>query len=171
MTKPFAVDRNYRYWTLLAAGSILLEAVALVYQHVLDEPPCLLCIHMRIGILLILLLALTGFFLHRWRVIRVLLHLSIAAVSAALLERAWELFGTERGLVIGSCEFDLGLPSWLALDQWLPSVFEVQTSCGYTPELLFGITMAESLLIIFALLLLLSLLLALGNIRTKSESP
>ena len=41
-----------------------------------------------------------------------------------------------------------------ALDQWIPSLFEVQTSCGYTPLIIFNITMAEVLLVLAALLLI-----------------
>jgi disulfide bond formation protein DsbB len=51
---------------------------------------------------------------------------------------------------------DLGMPPWFALDQWLPSVFEVQTSCGYTPLILFQISMAEALLVISVVLLIMS---------------
>lgn len=50
---------------------------------------------------------------------------------------------------MGSCSFDLGLPSWLALDKWMPLIFKVQTTCGYTPELAFGVSMAEVLLFVF----------------------
>lgn len=59
---------------------------------------------------------------------------------------------------------DLGLPAWLALDDWLPWLFEVQTSCGYTPELPLGITMAEALLAFSAALTLLGLGLALATL-------
>ena len=45
-------------------------------------------------------------------------------VAVGLLERSWMLFGTERGLVYGSCDFNLGLPGWFALDQWIPPLFE-----------------------------------------------
>ena len=48
------------------------------------------------------------------------------------------------------------MPAWFALDQWLPWIFEVQTSCGYTPLVLFEITLAEALLVIVVGLALLS---------------
>jgi disulfide bond formation protein DsbB len=57
---------------------------------------------------------------------------------------------------------DLGLPSWLALDSWFPAVFQVQTTCGYTPELLFGISMAEALIVFSPLFLLLTLAMTLA---------
>ena len=62
----------------------------------------------------------------------------------------------ERGWVFGDCTMELGMPAWLALDKWAPTIFEVQTSCGYTPLILFNITMAETLLVISLLLLIIS---------------
>ncbi len=162
-------DRHFGYWLSLAAVSVLLLSVALFYQYVLDEPPCVVCIHVRIGVATLLLLSLAGLVLHRWRAGRVSLHLAIALVAGVMLERAWELFGTERGFIIGSCDFDLGLPAWLALDRWLPAVFEVQAACGYTPVLFFGVTMAEALLVLFALLVLLSGLLLVTGILYPGE--
>jgi disulfide bond formation protein DsbB len=40
---------------------------------------------------------------------------------------------------------DLGLPQWFAIQEWIPSIFEIQTTCGYTPIIAWGISMAESL--------------------------
>ena len=63
----------------------------------------------------------------------------------------------ERGWVFGDCTMDLGMPSWLswlALDKWLPWLFEVQTTCGYTPLIAFNITMAETLLVFSVLLVI-----------------
>ena len=63
-----------------------------------------------------------------------------------------------------------GLPAWFALDKWFPLVFEVQASCGYTPELWSGFTMAEALvgisvilIVLAAMQLALSLLLRIRN--------
>ena len=84
-----------------------------------------------------------------------------------LFERSYMLLGTERGTVMASCNFDLGLPSWLAFDKWLPAVFEVQASCGYTPELLFGITMAEGLIVMSSALVIISALLSVTSLLKK----
>ena len=160
MQKLLNFSKHGGYWLMLTGVCILLEAIALLYQYVLDEPPCVVCIHVRIGVLVVFLLAVAGLLLRSAKMLAAMTHLAIAGVSAVMLERSWELLGTERGFIIGSCDFNLGLPDWLALDRWLPAVFEVQTTCGYTPVLFFGITMAEALLFLFAALLLSSLLLA-----------
>jgi disulfide bond formation protein DsbB len=73
-----------------------------------------------------------------------------------LVERSWNVLAVERGWTFGNCEMDLGMPAWFALDKWVPSLFEVQTSCGYTPLIMFNVTMAEVLLLVSALLLIIS---------------
>ena len=85
-------------------------------------------------------------------------------LSIGLLERAWMLLGIERGTVEGSCSFDSGLPAWFALDQWFPAIFKVWEACGYTPELLFGITMAESLVLLGAVALLVSITMTVASV-------
>mgnify|MGYP002064183637 CR=1 FL=1 len=84
------------------------------------------------------------------------------------------LLGIERGFVEGECGFDLGLPSWLPLDQWFPAMFQVHTTCGYTPLLPLGFSMAEVLLPLSIILLLLSislLLVTLVSLRSGRPSP
>ena len=38
------------------------------------------------------------------------------------------------------------MPDWFAVDRWFPALFEVRNICSYTPEIAFGISMAEALL-------------------------
>ena len=40
----------------------------------------------------------------------------------------------------------LGLPEWIALDRWLPWLFEIHEPCGYTPYIVAKISMAEVLM-------------------------
>lgn len=144
------------YWGVMLGLAVLLEAVALFYQHVLGFGPCPLCIHVRVGVLGFLLVSLLALLLPVvvWRRVCHLLNLG---VFAWLSERAYWLLGTERGFAFTECGLDANLPAWLALDRWLPAMFEPWESCGYTPELLFGVTMAEASMLLFPLLLLLSL--------------
>ena len=151
-----ALSGQRRYWAALALFGILLEAGALYYQYVLDEWPCVLCIHVRIWIMAFILLALLAMFLTSSRNAMRFCHGASILIMAGLLERSWQVLAVERGWVFGDCALDLGMPDWFALDKWAPWMFEVQTSCGYTPLILFNITMAEVLLVFSILLLLLS---------------
>lgn len=146
-TKLAIIGKSAWYWLALVLIGLSFEGVALFYQHVLDMQPCVMCIQVRLLMLALILVGLTALFLRHFRWLNVLAHLLTLLVAAGLLERSYQLLGTERGFTFGDCGLDLGLPDWLALESWFPAVFKVQTSCGYTPELLFGITMAEALIV------------------------
>ena len=91
-------------------------------------------------------------------------------IAVALTERAYLLLGTERGFIFSDCGFSLGLPAWFPVDEWLPWLYRVETLCGYTPELFFGITMAEMLIVMFGLLLLVSFAVFLASIMSLKKS-
>ena len=168
-TKLAIIGKSAWYWLALVLIGLSFEGVALFYQHVLDEMPCVLCIHVRLLVLAVILVALAALFLRHFKWLNVLAHLLTVLVAAGLLERSYQLLGTERGFTFGDCGLDLGLPDWLALETWFPAVFKVQTSCGYTPELLFGITMAEALIVISVVFVFTSLVLTIASAREKNN--
>lgn len=145
------------YWWLYIVGGPLLLAVALYHQHILEELPCLLCIQVRLLISLLVIIAIAGLFSLHSKILNAFVHLSTVLVAGGLTDRSYQLLGTERGFVFGDCGFNLGLPAWFAIDDWLPWLYRVETSCGYTPEVLFGITMAEALMVLSVMFLLFSM--------------
>jgi disulfide bond formation protein DsbB len=155
------------YWILLIILGISLEGVALYYQYFLDESPCVLCIHIRIWVLGFTVLAVLALLLDINKWLNRGFHLINTIMMIGLVERSWLTLAVERGWVFGECDMESGLPSWFALDKWFPAVFEVQTACGYTPLIIFNITMAEALMLISSGLLLVSL--ALLVISSLSE--
>lgn len=154
LVKLASTGRSAGYWWFLIVLGLSMESTALFYQHVLGLGPCVLCIQVRIWVLAIILLAVLGlqFRSRRWPALAA--NLLMTGLFLGLLDRSWLLFGTERGIVFSDCGFDLGLPAWLALEEWIPSMFMIHEACGYTPELLLGITMAEALLVMSSVLLL-----------------
>ena len=160
------------YWALLVLIGLSFEFVGLYYQHVLELMPCVLCIHVRIWVMALILVSLLALWMRRNAIMNLLAHMLTVVIAIGLLERSYQLLGTERGFTFTDCGLDLGLPAWLALDAWFPAVFKVQTSCGYTPELLFGITMAEALIVFSAIFLVWSagmvVLTILGCLSTGS---
>ena len=156
------IARSRWYWLALAALGLSFITVALYYQYVLETLPCVLCIQVRILMLCITFVAFNAFILHNtWS--RLGAYILTVIIAAGLLERSYQLLGTERGFVFGDCGFDLGLPSWFALDTWFPALFRVESSCGYTPELIFGITMAEALMAFSVIFLLISAALTIAS--------
>jgi disulfide bond formation protein DsbB len=156
------------YWLLLFLTGFAFEGVALYYQYGREEMPCVLCIHVRLYMAAIILLSVLMLSLQGLRAMRLAGHALMIVIAAGLVRTSYILLGTERGSIIGACNFDLGLPAWLAPDKWWPAVFEVQTTCGYTPELLFGITMAEFLIVFSVGLLVFSLLMLALALRPRA---
>lgn len=156
------------YWLALILLGLAQEIVALLYQYVWEELPCVLCIHVRLWLACSILLALIALFVRRQRWLLTGAHALNTLIMAGLFERSWVLLGTERGTIMASCAFDLGLPAWLAFDKWWPAVFEVQATCGYTPELLFGITMADALIVLSAVLVVISACLTFVSLPRKA---
>ena len=155
-------------WALLLLG-VALEAVALSYQYLLDYGPCPLCIHVRVGVLCFMLVSLLGL-LASGRVIWRVVYLLNVSIFAGLSERAYWLLGTEQGFAISECGMDANFPAWLPLDRWLPAVFEPWESCGYTPELFLGISMAEASMLLFPVLLILSLMMLIGAFMRPADA-
>ena len=165
--KSFSCSRWY--WGLALFTGIALLSVALFYQHVFDERPCLLCIQVRLWVVLFIVVSLFGLLIRHNQVMNSTAHLLVTLTAVGLVDRSYQLLGTERGFIFGDCGFDLGLPEWLAIDQWLPSVFYVESACGYTPELIFGITMAEALILFSVCLLLMSVALLVASFLKRTE--
>jgi disulfide bond formation protein DsbB len=156
------------YWMALLLLALSFLMVALYYQYILEELPCVLCIQVRILMLCLAFIGLNAYIVNsRWGSRAG--HILAAVVAAALLDRSYQLLGTERGFIFGDCGFDLGLPSWLALDSWFPHLFRVESSCGYTPELAFGITMAEALIVFSTLFFFLSLVLTVMSFMRNNH--
>jgi disulfide bond formation protein DsbB len=158
------------YWMLLFVLGLGLEASALFHQYVLGEWPCVLCIHVRIWVLGFTLVALIALFTGSNRWLQRGLHLVNSVMMLGFAERSWQTLAVERGWVFGDCNMESGLPPWFALDKWFPAMFEVQTACGYTPVIIFNITMAEILLALSSVLLLVSLLMLTVSCCTSRES-
>ncbi len=163
----FQISSNKWYWLAFLALGISLEGVALFYQYGLDYMPCVLCIHIRVWVVGMIAVSLLALFLYKqWQGL-LLAQLLMSIIGAGMLERSYQLLGTERGFLSGACSMDSGLPDWFALDVWMPAMFEVQEPCGYTPELLFGVTMAEALIVFSAILFLMSALFVWANLATQ----
>ena len=158
------IGKSRFYWLALALIGLLSEAVGLFYQHVLEELPCVMCIQVRLWLMALILVALLVLLLRRLRFSPLIGHLLTVVIAAGLLERSYQLLGTERRFIYGDCGFDLGLPAWFTPGTWFPAMFQVETTCGYTPELPFGITMAEALIVASAVFVLLSVAMTVAAI-------
>lgn len=165
LSKFLNLIQSRLYWLALIGLGFIMEAVALYYQYALDYPPCVLCIHVRIWIMGFMLVAIGAWLLHRYAYTSIISHLLTTVMMAGGLERALYTLGIERGTVFGSCSMDSGLPVWFQLDEWFPMMFKVWEACGYSPLLLFKISMAETLVVMFSIMLLISIVLLVLSTR------
>ena len=134
------------YWLSLAVFGIALLGVALYYQYALGDEPCQVCIHARLWVVASTLIAFIMLITPQIPLLRALGNLGVLIAGAGLYERARYLYRLENGIGDGSCQFQLGMPDWFAVDRWIPWLFEVRNLCSFTPEMLFGLSMAETLM-------------------------
>ncbi len=141
---PFLQSRWY--WLSLALLGVVLLSVALFYQYALGDEPCQVCIHARLWVVAFTLIALIMLIASQTSLLRVLGNLGVIIAGTGLFERARYLYQLENGIGDGSCQFQLGMPDWFAVDRWMPWLFEVRNLCSFTPDMLFGLSMAETLM-------------------------
>ena len=134
------------YWAVVAALGFMLLAVALYYQYALGDEPCQVCIHARLWVVAFTLIALIMLVIPQTSLVRVAGNVGVIIAGAGLFERARYLYRLENGIGDGSCQFQLGMPDWFAVDRWMPWLFEVRNLCSFTPEMLLGLSMAETLM-------------------------
>ena len=146
-----------------------MECVALYYQYVLDEWPCVLCIHIRIWVAGFIVLSILALIIRHSGWLTRIFHFSNTVLMVGFVERSWQTLAVERGWVFGDCNMDAGLPPWFALDKWFPALFEVKTSCGYTPFIVFQISMAEILMLVSSGLLVTSLVMLITSFLSRSD--
>lgn len=145
------------YWLCTALLGITLLVVALYYQHVLGEEPCQVCIHIRIWIAGFTVLSGFMLALPSGNALNIVGHGANTVLMAGLWERCLFLLDVENGNATSSCNFFLGFPDWFALDKWFPEIFEVRNLCSFTPELLFGVSMAQCLILLASVFVFVSL--------------
>ena len=144
-------------------------AVALYHQYVLEDQPCVLCIQVRLWVLLFILVSFAGLLFRNTGIVNSIAHMLVVVIALGLMDRSYQLLGIERGFILGECNFDLGLPAWFAVEQWAPWMFRVEATCSYTPEVAFGITMAEALIVVSGGVLLVSVATAAASLLKRNS--
>ena len=160
------------YWLTLALFGIASLGVALYYQYALGDEPCQVCIHARLWVVAFTLIALIMLITPQIIQLRVLGNIGVVIAGVGLTERARYLYRLENGIGDGSCQFQLGMPDWFAVDRWMPWLFEVRNLCSFTPEMLFGLSMAETLMAVGAGLYVLASWVSIRDIaRLTTRHP
>ena len=153
------------FWIFGAVFLLLMESIALYFQYALDLDPCALCVQIRAWILGALIISIfTSFVCNRfvWRWIG--LTLTTVLLSGGLYT-SWYSWGVEKGEIISGCSFGAGFPSFMPLDEWIPLIFAAPGICGQSPEMWFGLSMNEGLLIALGIPVIVLLLLWILHLK------
>ena len=141
-----SLGSRWQSWAAVVGICVALEAGAVYYQEALMYFPCELCIYTRVWIAAIALVALLGLVVRKqvWLMRAVLV--AQIGLCLGLAGVVWKLIAIDYEFASdGACSLYPNFPSWAPLDQWFPMLFSVQASCGKTPEIVFGLSMADGL--------------------------
>ncbi len=133
-------------WIVLAVSALFLVAAGLYFQYALNYQPCIKCIYIRVAFAGIFVAAVIGLLAPSNKALRWLSLLAWLAAALFGLWQAQQLVDIEQTLANGgftTCALFANFPSWLALDQWLPAVFEVTGTCGGVDWQFWGMSMAQ----------------------------
>jgi disulfide bond formation protein DsbB len=133
------------FWSALLGLSITMMGIALFYQYYMDFAPCVLCVHIRVWVILMGLISAIALVIPKGFVRTPSFLLAIGILVMFSID-VYELWQIEAGYKMGSCSWSAGFPEFLPLNEWAPSLFEIGGLCGESPEMIFGITMAQSLM-------------------------
>ncbi len=168
------ISRHRLSWLLLFISASALIGIGLYFQYGLNLQPCIKCIYIRAAFAGILVAGLLGMLAPKQSMIR-LLAIALWLVSAGIgLYQALELVNIEQTLAAGgfsSCALFAEFPGWLALDSWLPSVFEVTGSCGAVDWQFLGLSMAYWSMLILGAYLLTAVIVLLSQLARISNNP
>ncbi|OQX31001.1 MAG: disulfide bond formation protein B [Candidatus Sedimenticola endophacoides] len=150
-------------WLLLAASALLLELCALYFQYVMGLEPCVLCVYERTAVAGILAGALIGASAPHTVLAR------LAGFTLWIGGAAWGLGLALEHMAIqaggASCDFLANYPDWFSLDRWLPWMFEPRGFCDEIQWTLFGYSMPQTLVPIYALYLGIAAIILLSRLR------
>lgn len=161
-------------WLLLALTALAMELTGLYFQYALNYQPCIKCIYIRVAFAGILLAALLALLAPRHAILR-FVALSLWLGSALYgLYQAQELVKIEQILAEGgftTCALFADFPTWLALDKWLPAVFEVTGTCGGVDWQFAGLSMAGWSRLIMLAYSFIAILITLSQFTKLSRNP
>lgn len=167
--KQFSEKRSA--WLLLAFSSLALELTALYFQYGMGLQPCVLCVYER--------LAVVGLFFAG-----IISALAPRSLIVRLIALALGLFSGIKGLMISirhldlqmnpapwkQCEFIPNFPETMPFHQWFPSLFAPTGSCNESQWSLFGITMVQWLVFIFAVYVIVLALILIAQVKKSRKN-
>ncbi|MDC9589485.1 disulfide bond formation protein DsbB [Xenorhabdus sp. XENO-10] len=151
-------------WLLMALTALILETTALYFQHVMQLQPCVMCIYERVALFGVFGAALLGVIAPktplRWLAILVWIYSAWQGLRLAWDHTMMQLHPSPFNI----CEFFVQFPSWLPLNDWLPSVFQAYGDCSIRQWEFLTLEMPQWLIGIFAVYLLIGVLVLVSQV-------
>ncbi|MCE9678594.1 disulfide bond formation protein DsbB [Shewanella sp. AS1] len=142
-------------WIILFLSGLALEITALFFQHVMKLDPCVMCIYIRLAVIGIMLAGLLGIFGYQFKGLRALATLVWGVSAVWGVKLAYELVDIQTNAnPFATCSFLPDFPGWMPLHEWLPWLFLPTGMCTDTPWEIFGVTMAQWMILAFTLYLI-----------------
>ncbi|MEQ1963779.1 disulfide bond formation protein DsbB [Xenorhabdus khoisanae] len=157
-------------WLLMALTALILETTALYFQHVRQLQPCVMCIYERVALFGILGAALLGVIAPktplRWLAILLWIYSAWQGLQLAWDHTMMQLHPSP----FNTCDFFVSFPSWLPLQDWLPSIFQAYGDCSVKQWEFLTLDMPQWLIGIFAAYLVVGVLVLVSQVfRVRSR--
>lgn len=140
-------------WILLGFSALAFELVALYFQYGMKLEPCIMCIYQRVAVMGIMFAGFITALAPGVVYVRILGYITwgISAVWGLLIAKEHVDIQTETNpFVFHSCALDPNFPSWFAIHQWFPGLFEVRGDCGTIDWQFLSLSMPQWMIVVFA---------------------
>ncbi|ROV58882.1 disulfide bond formation protein DsbB [Vibrio ponticus] len=138
-------------WAILLGFIVFFEACALFFQHVMELPPCVMCIYERVAMMGIGGAAIIGLIAPQNGVVR---WVGLAAWGYSAyrgLELALEHVDYQfNPSPFATCDLFVRFPEWAPLNKWAPWMFEAYGDCSKIVWQFLTLSMPQWLVVIFA---------------------
>ena len=154
-------------WLLLVASAVVLELTALGFQYGMGLDPCVMCIYERVAVFGLLLAGTIGVLHPGSAALRWAGYLTWAISAGWGLQLALRHVGIQIDKTASlGCSFAAEFPAWARLDEWFPAVFLPTGYCDDIQWQWMSLTMAQWMVVVFAVYLLILAEVLLTELRT-----
>lgn len=162
MLKIYTTQRGI--WLCLVLLALLFEGIAILFQHALHLPPCVMCIYERVALLGILFAGLFALIAPQYIFFRLfgLLMGFVGSIKGLLLSLK-HLDYQLNPSPWNQCELFVRFPNYLPLDKWFPAFFRPTGLCQDVLWSFLGLSMVQWIVVMFALFAIIFLLLIISQ--------
>ncbi|MGS2720361.1 disulfide bond formation protein DsbB [Paraglaciecola aestuariivivens] len=139
-------------WGILFASALILEIIALYFQHAMGLEPCIMCIYQRTAVFGVLFAAIPAMLINNI-ITRILgfVGWGVSAIWGLRIAIEHVDIQTAANPFFATCEFEPNFPSWAPLHEWLPNIFAATGDCGDLNWSFLDMSMPQWMIVIFAI--------------------